>query len=340
MTKCIIIAEAGVNHNGSVDIAMQLIDAAADAGVDYIKFQTFITELNISRDATKASYQIANTNNESESQFDMVKKLELSFEEFRVMRDYCKIKNVGFLSTGFDQPSIDFLDGLSMDYFKIPSGEITNVSYLQHIARKGKSVIMSTGMADLKEVEDALIVLTKEGLNQAQITVLHCNTEYPTPMKDVNLKAMITIRDTLKVNVGYSDHTKGIEVPIAAVALGATVIEKHFTIDRNMPGPDHLASLEPDELKAMVTSIRNIELAISGNGLKETSPSEMQNKNIARKSIHIAHDLRPGAILEEMDLIMKRPGDGISPMMLQAILGRKLKHNLPADHKLSWEDLG
>lgn len=342
MTKnrCIIIAEAGVNHNGSIDLAKQLINAAADSGADYIKFQTFKTELNISKAAFKAEYQIRNTNIKTESQFEMVKKLELSFEEFQNIRNHCINKNIGFLSTGFDQPSIDFLDKLGVDFLKIPSGEITNKPYLQHIAHKNRSVIMSTGMADLNEVRDALNVLTKEGLSLDKITLLHCNTEYPTPMEDVNLKAMLTIKEAFKLKVGYSDHTKGIEVPIAAVALGAEVIEKHFTLDRNMPGPDHVASLEPDELKAMVSAIRNIELAISGSGLKEASPSEMPNKNIARKSIHLANELKMGDTIKQEHLIMKRPGDGISPMMLDVILGRTIIHDLPAEHKLNWKDLG
>ena len=337
--KCIIIAEAGVNHNGSIYIAKQLIDAAVAADVDFIKFQTFKTELNISKIAEKADYQKLASKNNEETQFEMVKKLELTFEEFVDLEKYCQIKNIGFLSTGFDLRSIDFLDQLGIDYFKIPSGEITNKPYLQHIAHKMKPVILSTGMADLNEIGDALNVLTKEGLSLDKITILHCNTQYPTPMEDVNLKAMLTIKEAFKLKVGYSDHTKGIEVPIAAVALGAEVIEKHFTLDRNMPGPDHLASLEPDELKAMVLAIRNIELAISGSGMKETSPSELPNKNIARKSIHLSIALKVGDTIKLEHLIMKRPGDGISPMMIDIIVGRTLTHDVPAEHKLDWKDL-
>jgi N-acetylneuraminate synthase len=337
--RTIIIAEIGVNHNGSIDLAQKLIDAAISTGVDYVKFQTYITELSVTKAAPKAKYQIKDSEINTDSQYDMIKKLELSFNDFRKLKNYCDEKKIGFLSTGFDFPSIDFLADLNQDFIKIPSGEITNKPYLQHIARKGKEVIMSTGMADIHEVKDAIGVMVNEGLKKEQITILHCNTEYPTPMEDVNLKAMLHIKEECGVKVGYSDHTLGIEVPIAAVALGACVIEKHFTLDRTLPGPDHAASLEPMELKAMVVAIRNIEKALSGSGIKETSNSELPNKVVARKSIHLARSLKKDHILQEDDLIMKRPGDGISPMELDKIAGRKIRYDFPEEHKLSWEDL-
>lgn len=336
--KTIIIAEAGVNHNGSLVLAKKLIDAAADSGADYVKFQTFKTELNISKTAKKADYQKQNSSQPEETQYEMVKKLELSFNDFKELKKYCDSKNIGFLSTGFDLPSIDFLDEIGQGFFKIPSGEITNKPYLQHIARKNKPVVMSTGMADINEIRAALDILLKEGLTLDQVTILHCNTEYPTPMRDVNLKAMITIKKTFKTKVGYSDHTLGIEVTIAAVALGASVIEKHFTLDRNLPGPDHKASLEPNELKAMVSAIRNIELAM-GDGIKGPSDSEMKNIEIARKSIHYAKDLKAGTVIEVMDLIMKRPGSGISPMNYEQLLGKELKHPVKEDDMVKWDDL-
>lgn len=336
--KTLIIAEAGVNHNGDLGLARQLIREAAKAGADYVKFQTFKTELIISPLAEKAEYQIENTG-EGGSQFDMVKKLELSFDDFRLLAEECKSCGIGFLSTGFDFPSIDFLESLSMPLFKIPSGEITNKPYLEYIAGKGHPVILSTGMASLDEVKSAIDILLSNGLQRSQITVLHCNTEYPTPMKDVNLKAMLQLRDTLNVVVGYSDHTLGIEVPIAAVALGARVIEKHFTLDRSMEGPDHAASLEPDELCAMVSAIRNVELALSGDGEKMPSESEFKNRQIARKSIHLARAIQQGRLIQADDLIMLRPGDGISPMDIDRVLGRKLNETLEAGTKLLWTHL-
>ncbi len=337
--KVIIIAEAGVNHNGSIKKAMELIDAAAIAGVDYIKFQTFKTELSISRKANKAAYQLNNITEDSQTQYEMLKNLELSFEDFRYLKEYCTSKNIKFLSTGFDISSIDFLDKIGIDFFKIPSGEITNKPYLQHIAKKKRPVILSTGMANLAEIEEALGVMMHKGLKKEQLTILHCNTEYPTPMQDVNLKAMLTIRDAFKVKVGYSDHTLGIEIPIAAASLGATVIEKHFTLDKNLPGPDHKASLEPHELLAMTKAIRNIELATSGEGIKQASPSEYPNKAIARKSIHIKYEIPKGTKLTEDNIVMKRPGDGISPMKISETLGRFTTRKLPKDYKLSWSDL-
>jgi N,N'-diacetyllegionaminate synthase len=336
--KTLIIAEAGVNHNGDLSLARQLIREAAKAGADYVKFQTFRTELNISPLAVKAAYQIENTG-DGGSQFEMVKKLELSFEDFSLLAEECKSCGIGFLSTGFDFPSIDFLEGLPMPVFKIPSGEITNKPYLEYVAGKKRPVILSTGMASLDEVKVAISILIDRGLQRSQITVLHCNTEYPTPMKDVNLKAMLQLRDELNVVVGYSDHTLGIEVPIAAVALGAQVIEKHFTLDRNMDGPDHTASLEPDELGAMVKAIRNVELAISGDGEKTPSESEFKNRQIARKSIHLARVLQQGSPIQPEDLIMLRPGDGISPMDIDHVLGRTLNQTLEAGTKLLWTHL-
>ncbi|HSV88018.1 MAG TPA: N-acetylneuraminate synthase [Bacteroidales bacterium] len=339
LKRVLIFAEAGVNHNGSIELAQQLIEAAADAGADYVKFQTFKAELNISKTAVKANYQKQNTQDGLESQLVMVKKLELSFENFAFLNQQCVQKKIGFLSTGFDFPSIDFLNSIGQTFFKIPSGEITNKPYLQHIARIGKPVVMSTGMATMEEIGAAIDVLMKQGLKKEQIVVLHCNTEYPTPMHDVNLKAMLSIREAFGVKVGYSDHTLGIEVPIAAVALGATVIEKHFTLDRNLPGPDHRASLEPNELKQMIHAIRNVELALSGNGKKEPSESERHNIPIARKSIHISKTIEAGTILNSHHLVMKRPGNGISPMDIDVILGKRTLRRLTEDYLLQWEDL-
>lgn len=333
----IIIAEAGVNHCGDLDLAIDLVHKAHIAGADYVKFQTFKSELNISVSAQKAEYQSVNTGI-IESQLEMVKKLELTFDDFSKIYDECERLGIGFLSTGFDIPSIKYLDSIQA-IFKIPSGEINNYPSLKLYSNQGRPVILSTGMATLEEIEAALEVLTSGELTKDDITVLHCNTEYPTPMEDVNLRAMLTIRDTLGVQVGYSDHTLGIEVPIAAVALGATVIEKHFTLDRNLPGPDHKASLEPDELAAMVTAIRNIEKAMSGDGRKMPSSSEQKNIAIARKSIHTAVALKAGHIIREADIIPLRPGTGLSPMQWQEVIGRTVKSDIPKHHPLNWEDL-
>lgn len=333
----LIIAEAGVNHNGSLELAQQLIEVAANAGADFVKFQTFKTEKIISQKAPKADYQTHNTGNATETQFEMVKRLELDEVAHRRLIEHCKKTGIGFLSTAFDLESIDLLADLEQTLFKIPSGEITNLPYLQKIAATAQQVILSTGMATLQEVETALRVLYK-GLQPQQITVLHCNTEYPTPYSDVNLRAMLTMQQAFGVQVGYSDHTLGIEVPIAAVALGAVCIEKHFTLSRQLPGPDHRASLEPNELKAMITAIRNVEQAL-GNGIKRPSPSEFKNRAIARKSIHLATALPKGHLLTFPDLEMKRPGTGISPMMLHAVVGKRITANLPAEHLLTWEDL-
>jgi N,N'-diacetyllegionaminate synthase len=336
--RVLIIAEAGVNHNGDFALARKLVDAAAAAGADYVKFQTFKADKLVNKSAVKAAYQEKNVNDGDASQYSMLKKLEMPEQWHYDLAEYAAGKGIAFLSTGFDEESIDFLDTMGLPLFKIPSGEITNRPYLEHIASKKKPVIVSSGMADMEELKDCISVLTVAGIPAGMITVLHCNTEYPTPMQDVNLLAMNTIKEVLGMPVGYSDHTLGIEVPIAAVALGAVVIEKHFTLDRSLPGPDHKASLEPAELKAMVSSIRNIELAIGGSGEKLPSPSEIKNKQAARKSIHLKKDLERGHILTRDDLEMKRPGDGISPMQLHEIEGKKLRATLPAEHKLSIQD--
>jgi N,N'-diacetyllegionaminate synthase len=339
MDKVIIIAEAGVNHNGNIETARKLIDAAVDAGVDYVKFQTFKAETIVSPTAKKADYQSKNIGDGDDSQFAMLKNLELSHDDHLSLIDHCAAKGIKFFSTAFDVDGVEYLDSLQLDMFKVPSGELTNYPYLRAIAKKNKPVILSTGMATLGEIEAAINTLIKYGTQRETITVLHCNTEYPTPMEDVNLKAMLTIGAAFGVKVGYSDHTLGIEVPIASVALGATVIEKHFTLDRDLPGPDHKASLEPEELAAMVKGIRNIEKAISGNGRKEPSRSESKNIGIARKSIHLKRDLPEGHIIEEDDIIALRPGDGISAMEWNSVIGRKLRQDMPAFHKLSRTDI-
>jgi N,N'-diacetyllegionaminate synthase len=326
----LIIAEAGVNHNGSIKTAEQLIETAAEAGADLVKFQTFSADRLVTGSASKADYQLETTST-SESQHEMIHKLELSREMHEELIAHCKKCGVGFFSTGFDPQSVDLLAELGLDRFKIPSGEITNLPYLRHIGQYGKPVILSTGMARLGEIEAALEVLEASGTPREQVTVLHCNTEYPTPMADVNLKAMLAIRDALGVQVGYSDHTLGIEVPIAAVAMEATVIEKHFTLDRNLPGPDHRASLEPDELKAMVQAIRNIELALSGDGLKRPSPSESKNLEIARKSLVALVPIKAGEPFTEANLGVKRPGSGISPMRWDDFIGRPANRDYQAD---------
>jgi len=330
MSRVLIIAEAGVNHNGDLSIAKKLIEAAADAGADYVKFQTFKAENLVSKAAKKAEYQLKNINDGDNSQFQMLKNLEMPFEWHFELRDYANSLGIKFLSTGFDEESIDFLFDLGIDLFKIPSGEITNRPYLSHIAKKGKAVIFSTGMANMQEVIEAMNVLIQEGIEKDRITILHCNTEYPTPMKDVNLKAMNTIGEVLGVQVGYSDHTLGIEVPIAAVALGAKVIEKHFTLDKSMPGPDHIASLDPSELKNMIQAIRNIESATAGTGIKEPSQSELNNIAVVRKSLHFRKDLIAGHIINVEDLIALRPGFGVSPMQIDHYIGKKLNQNVDA----------
>ncbi|MBD3842644.1 MAG: N-acetylneuraminate synthase [Campylobacterales bacterium] len=319
MNKVFIIAEAGVNHNGSIELAKKLIDVASESGADAVKFQTFKAEKLVSKSAEKAEYQKETTNN-SESQFDMIKKLELDLEAHKELMAYCKTKNIMFLSTPFDHDSIELLNNLGLEIFKIPSGEITNLPYLRHIGKLNKKVILSTGMARLGEIEDALDILISAGTQKANITVLHANTMYPTPMEDVNLKAMVTIGNAFDIAFGYSDHTLGIEVDIAAVAMGASCIEKHFTLDKTMEGPDHKASLEPDELKEMVKAIRNIELAL-GSGIKKPSKSEIPNMQVARKSIIAKTEIKKGDILSEKNIAIKRPGNGINPMRWDEIVG-------------------
>jgi N-acetylneuraminate synthase len=317
----LIIAEAGVNHNGDINLAKQLVDVAVEAGVDYVKFQTFKSESLVAKFAQKANYQIENTQNDNESQLQMLKNLELSESNHFELINYCKQKNISFFSTAFDLQSLDFLHQLDFKVVKIPSGEITNLPYLRKAAMLFNQVILSTGMSTEEEIHEALNIFLNAGLSKDSITILHCNTEYPTPMKDVNLKAMLAIQERFGVSVGYSDHTLGIEVPIAAVAMGAKIIEKHFTLDRNLPGPDHLASLEPVELKAMVSAIRNIEKAISGSGKKEPSESERKNITIARKSIVAGKRIKKGERITENNITTKRPGIGISPMKWDDIIG-------------------
>jgi len=320
LNKVFIIAEAGVNHNGSIELAKKLIDIAVDAGVDAVKFQTFKAENLVSKNAKKATYQKENMNDSDDSQFNMLKKLELDIDTHNELIDYCNKKNIMFLSTPFDHNSIDMLNDLKLTIFKIPSGEITNLPYLRHIGSLNKKVILSTGMADIGEIEDALNVLIKAGTTKENITVLHANTMYPTPMEDVNLKAMVTIGNTFDIAFGYSDHTLGIEVDIAAVAMGASCIEKHFTLDNTMEGPDHKASLEPDELKAMVKAIRNIELAL-GSSVKKPSKSETPNIEIARKSIVANNSIKKGEVFTEDNLAIKRPANGINPMRWDEVIG-------------------
>jgi N,N'-diacetyllegionaminate synthase len=325
----LIIAEAGVNHNGSINRAKKMIDVAAEAGANFVKFQTFKAETLVTHSANKAEYQKELTST-SESQFEMIKKLELDRAAHEELIEYCAKKDICFLSTAFDHDSIDLLSELNIPLYKIPSGEITNMPYLRHIGGMGKPIIMSTGMSTLNEVRDALNILLEGGAKKEDITILHCNTEYPTPMEDVNLKAMLTIKDELGVKIGYSDHTLGIEVPIAAVAMGATVIEKHFTFDRTLPGPDHAASLEPEELKVMVSTIRNIEKAI-GNGIKRPSPSEIKNIPVARKSIVAKKLIKKGELFSEENLTVKRPGTGISSMEWPELVGQQSKQNYKPD---------
>lgn len=316
----LVIAEAGVNHNGSLILAKQLVDKAVEAGVDIVKFQTFKSELLVSKVAKQAEYQQRNIGKKDEGQLAMLKRLELSQQDHEELIAYCEEKGIRFFSTAFDMDSIDYLHSLNMGLWKIPSGEVTNYPYLRKIAQYREPVILSTGMCELSDIEAAVKVLLSFGVKREDITILHCNTEYPTPFQDVNLRAMLEIGERFGVQVGYSDHTKGIEVPIAAVALGATVIEKHFTLDKNMEGPDHKASLEPGELKAMVEAIRNIEQAL-GTGHKTVSASERKNIEIARKSIVAARPIKMGEVLTEENITVKRPGNGISPMRWNEVIG-------------------
>lgn len=328
MTKVYVIAEAGVNHNGDIQLAKRLIDAAVDAGVDAVKFQTWQTDLIVTKTAKQAEYQIENTGVQ-ESQYDMLKKLELSYADFRVLKQYCDEKKITFMSTPDEIASATFLATLQ-DVFKIGSGELTNYPFLRHVGKLGKEIILSTGMADLGEIEDALDTLNRAGTPTEKITVLHATTEYPCPVEEVNLMAMQTIRNAFGVRVGYSDHTVGIDIPIAAAALGATVIEKHFTLDKNMEGPDHIASLEPAELKAMTQAIRRIERAL-GSGIKKPTNSESRNIPIARKSIVAAKPIAIGEVFSEDNLTTKRPGDGTSPMRWEEMMGRVARCDYKVD---------
>ncbi len=318
--RTLIIAEAGVNHNGDIGLAKELIDVAAEAGADLVKFQTFNANRQVTYIAKKADYQTKNTDG-NETQHEMLRRLELTEEMHNKLIAHCVLRNIGFFSTSFDIESTDLLVKLGQNQYKIPSGEISNLPYLRHIGRLGKPVILSTGMATLGDIEAAIDVLEQAGTSRANLTILHCTTEYPTPMAEVNLRAMQSLHRAFGVAVGYSDHTQGVEVAIAAVALGATVIEKHFTLDRNLLGPDHKASLEPEELKAMVTAIRNIEVAL-GDGIKRLSPSEAKNKPIARKSLVASQAIKAGELFSAQNVTAKRPGTGISPMLWDEIMGR------------------
>jgi len=325
----LIIAEAGVNHNGDIALAKNLIDVAADAGADLVKFQTFRADRLATQQAKKADYQSV-TMGSAETQHQMLSRLELSKKMHHELIAYCATRNIGFLSTGFDIESVDFLISLGINHFKIPSGEITNLPYLRHIGQFSKPVIISTGMSTLGDIEAAIDVLEQAGTKRSLITVLHCTTEYPTLMNEVNMHVMKNLETSFGVAVGYSDHTVGIEVAIASAALGATVIEKHFTIDKNLPGPDHKASLEPDELKAMVSAIRNIEMAM-GDGIKRLTPNEAHNKHVIRKSLVASKAIKAGEVLSAENITTKRPGTGISPMTWDAVIGRKAVRDFAAD---------
>tara|TARA_B100001093_G_scaffold520294_1_gene614406 strand:- start:27011 stop:28015 length:1005 start_codon:yes stop_codon:yes gene_type:complete len=331
MQKTIIIAEAGINHNGDIKLAKKLIDVASDAKADYIKFQTFKTENLVTKIAKKADYQKSRVDSTSDTQFEMLKSLELNYENHIDLIDYCKHKSIKFLSSAFDLESIDFLESLDIDLFKIPSGEITNFPYLKKISLLNKPVVLSTGMATINDIENALSVLTSVNLPLNKVCILHCNTSYPTPMIDVNLKAMNYIAEKFNVKVGYSDHTLGIEIPIAAVALGASIIEKHLTLDREMFGPDHFASLEPVEFSNMVSAIKNINFACSGDGIKKPTASELENIISARKSIVAKKNITKGELFSESNLTTKRPGSGISPMKWEEIIGKTSKNNYEKD---------
>lgn len=329
MTKTLIIAEAGVNHNGDIGLAKKLIDAAAEAGADLVKFQTFNASRLVTRTAKKADYQNKSTDSK-ESQHEMLRRLELTADMHIELIEHCAARNIGFFSTGFDIECIDFLVSLGQDHFKIPSGEITNLPYLRHIGRLGQVVILSTGMSTMSDIEAAIDALEQAGTVRENITVLHCTTEYPTPMEEVNLRAMQSIHAAFGVKIGYSDHTSGIEVAIAAVALGARVIEKHFTLDRNLPGPDHKASLEPEELKTMISAIRNIEIAL-GDGVKRLTASEARNKPIVRKSLIASQAIKAGEVFSAQNITTKRPGTGISPMRWDEVVGRTALRDFSTD---------
>ena len=327
--KVLIIAEAGVNHNGDINVAKKLIDVAADAGADLVKFQTFSADRLVTESASKADYQKLATDN-VESQHTMLRKLELTEAMHHELIAHCALRGIGFFSTGFDIESINLLVSFGQELFKIPSGEITNLPYLRHIGKLGKEVILSTGMSSMDEIESAINALEESGTPRVRITVLHCTTAYPVPMSDVNLRAMQSIRTKFGVDVGYSDHTLGIEISMAAVTLGATIIEKHFTLDRTLPGPDHKASLEPSELKSMIDGIRNIEQAL-GDGIKRLMPSEFSNRDVARKSVVARLPISSGQVLNEENLATKRPGTGISPMKWGNLLGKKAHRDYSVD---------
>ena len=330
-----IIAEAGVNHNGSLELATELIDRAKDCGCDCIKFQTFKTEELVTKTAKKAEYQVANTHNE-DSQFSMLKKLELSFDAFKELKAYCDKKEIDFMSTPFDCSSVDMLEEIGVNVYKMSSGDITNKQLLQYVAKTGKPMIISTGMCTMDEVNEAVSWIEECG--NSNITLLHCTSNYPAPYSEVNMNAMLTLKNAFTYEVGYSDHTKGIEIPIMAVAMGASIIEKHFTLDNEMEGPDHKASLNVEELGKMVSSIRHIELAF-GNGVKSPSVSEMSTREVARKSIVLKRDVLKGSVLQEADLTIKRPGIGIAPKYLEDFVGKKVCHDMKAEDMLAWEDV-
>ena len=334
-TRAFIIAEAGVNHNGSMELAAKLIDAAVAAGVDAVKFQTFKTEKLVTRLAGKAGYQ-RETTNKNESQFEMLKKLELSYEQHLKLIEYCKQKEIMFLSTPFDEESIDMLEAIGVEIYKVSSGDLTNMPMLKYLSKKGKPIILSSGMATMVEINEALHWIRSEG--NEKIAVLHCNTSYPTPMTDVNLNAIRKMKEVLNVPIGYSDHTLGIEIPIAAVAIGASIIEKHFTIDRSLPGPDHKASLQADELKLMVKYIRNVEKAM-GKWEKTITKSEAENIEIARKSVVANTNITKGCIINEDNITIKRPGTGIEPKYYYEIVGKKAKRDISIDDVITWEDI-
>lgn len=323
----LIIAEAGVNHNGSLELAKKMADVAKEAGADIVKYQTAVPELVISRFAPKAEYQKESTG-EAESQLEMVKKIHFGFDAHRELKEYCDSIGIMYLSTPFDMDSIDFLSGMDMPVWKIPSGEVTNLPYLEKVAKLGRPIVMSTGMCEIDEIKAALDILYKNG--STDVTILHCNTEYPTPLKDANVKAMLDIQKNFGTKVGYSDHTLGLEAPLAAVALGASVIEKHFTLDKNMEGPDHAASMNPDELKALVKSIRNMEIAL-GDGVKRVTESEAKNKDVARKSIVAKTPIKKGEVFTVDNITVKRPGSGISPMRWYEVLGKEAVRDFSLD---------
>lgn len=336
MDRVYIIAEAGINHNGDPQLAHMLVDKAAWCGADAVKFQTFQARMLVSWKAPRAGYQAVNLK-EDGTQYDMLKNLELQADTFRDLKEHAASLGLEFISSPFDHESIKLLETLGMETFKIPSGEITNMPYLKHIGSLKKRVILSTGMSSLGEIEKAIELLTEAGTIRSAISLLHATTEYPAPFGEVNLNAIVTMRNAFRMPVGYSDHTSGIEIPCAAVALGAVIIEKHFTLDTNMQGPDHKASLPVEEFRQMVLAIRNIELAM-GTGIKEATATERKNMDIVRKSIHFRSSFEAGHILAFDDIVMKRPGNGISPMMADIVAGRTLKHTVEADAMISWED--